>query len=95
MLQVSEVKAVLKSLDSNKAASPDQIPTRILKKTAATIVPSLCKLLNRSLEEGYIPREWKLANVVPVHKKDEKDHEANYRPISLLCIVSKSSNAAS
>ena len=41
------------------------------------------------MEEGYIPSEWKLANVVPVYKKDEKDHVENYRPISLLCIISK------
>ena len=26
---------------------------------------------------------------MPVHKKDEKDHVENYRPISLLCIISK------
>ena len=75
--------------DPNKAAGPDEIPARILKETAATIAPSLCTLFNRSLEVGYIPREWKLANVVPVHKKDEKHHVENYRPISLLCIVSK------
>ena len=49
--------------------------------------PSLRDL--RSLEEGYIPSEWKLANVVPVYKKDGKDHVENYRPISLLCIISK------
>ena len=34
-------------------------------------------------------RKRKLANVVPVHKKDEKDHVETYRPISLLCIISK------
>ena len=89
MLHVGEVEAVLKSLDPNKATGPDEIPARILKETATTIAPSLCKLFNRSLGEGYIPSEWKLANVVPVYKKDEKDHVENYRPISLLCIISK------
>jgi len=61
----------------------------MIKKPAATIAPSMCTLFNRSVEEGFIPSEWKLANVVPVHKKDENDHVENYRPISLLCIVSK------
>ena len=89
MLHVGELEAVLKSLDPNKATGPDEIPARILKKTATTIAPSLCKLLNRSLREGYIPSEWKLANVVPVYKKDKKGHVENYRPISLLCIISK------
>ena len=89
VLHVGEVEAVLKSLDPNKGYGPDEIPARILKETATTIAPSLCKLFNRSLGEGYIPSEWKMANVVPVYKKDEKDHVENYRPISLLCIISK------
>ena len=89
VLHVREVEAVLKSLDPNKATGPDEISARILKETATTIAPSLCKLLNRSLREGYIPSEWKLANVVPVYKKDKKGHVENYRPISLLCIISK------
>ena len=89
VLRVGEVEAVLKPPDPNKATGPDEIPARILKETATTIAPSLCKLFNRSLGEGYIPSEWKLANVVPVYKKDEKDHVENYRPISLLCIISK------
>ena len=89
VLNVGEVEAVLNSLDPNKATGPDEIPARILKETATTIAPSLCKLFNKSLEEGYIPSEWKLANVMPVYKKDEKDHVENYKPISLLCITSK------
>ena len=32
---------------------------------------------------GSLPREWRLANVVPVHKKGSKDNIENYRPISL------------
>ena len=32
---------------------------------------------------GYIPQEWKVANVVPVYKKDDKNKVTNYRPISL------------
>ena len=89
VLHVGEVEAVLKSLDPNKATCPDEIPARIQKETTTTTAPSLCKLFNRSLGVGYIPSEWKLANVVPVHKKDEKGHVENYRPISLLCIISK------
>ena len=36
---------------------------------------------------GYIPQEWKLANVVPVHKKDDKNKVTNYRPISLTKVA--------
>jgi len=37
VLNVSEVEAVLNSLDPNKATGPDEIPARILKETATTI----------------------------------------------------------
>ena len=53
------------------------------------IAPSLCGIFNKSLQLGSLPRDWKLANVVYVHKKGAKDHVENYRPISLLPIVSK------
>ena len=53
------------------------------------IAPSLCKIFNKSLQLGSLPSDWKVDNVVPVHKKGAKDHVENYRPISLLPIVSK------
>ena len=53
------------------------------------IAPSLCKIFNKSPQLGSLPSDWKLANVVPVHKKGAKDHVENYRPISLFPIVSK------
>ena len=40
------------------------------------------------LRQGVFPDIWTRANVVPVHKKNEKDVESNYRPISLLPIFS-------
>ena len=39
--------------------------------------------------KGKIPREWKSADVTPIDKKDSKEAAENYRPISLLPIVSK------
>lgn len=80
---------VLTNLDTNKATGPDEIPTRIRKETAQEIAPSLCDLFNKSLRLGILPSDWKLANVVPVFKKENKEHVENYRPISLLHIVSK------
>ena len=68
---------------------PDEISARLLKETAEQIAPSLTLLYNKSLETGVFPDEWKLANIVPIHKKDNKDHVDNYRPISLLSIISK------
>lgn len=79
----------LKQLDVNKASGPDGIPARLIKETAEQIAPSLARLFNKSLEHATIPEDWKLANVVPVYKKGKKELVENYRPISLLAIISK------
>ena len=58
VLHVGEVEAVLKSLDPNKATGPDEIPARILKVSATSIAPSLCKLFNRSLATYRLSGSW-------------------------------------
>ena len=88
-LSEHEVELALKSLDINKATGPDGIPAKLRKETASIIAPSLSKLFNKSLHLGAVPEQWKLANVVPVFKKGDKGKIENYRPISLLSIVSK------
>jgi hypothetical protein len=84
-----EVETLLNSLDTNKATGSDEIPARLLKETASIIAPSIRKLFNKSLNQGTVPQDWKLANVVPVYKKGDKEYTENYRPISLLPIISK------
>jgi hypothetical protein len=68
-LTISEVAAVLRNLDPNKACGPDGIPSRILSKVADEIAPSLCILFNMSLSIGVVPAKWKFANITTVFKK--------------------------
>ena len=88
-LSINEVANCLATLDTSKACSPDNIPPRLLKECSNQIAPHLCALFNLSLQTARIPSEWKKANVTPVHKKDSMEPAENYRPISLLCILSK------
>ena len=85
----STVLAALKALEVGKATGPDEIPAKLLRETASVIAPSLCKIFNKSPQLGSLPSDWKLANGGPAHKKGAKDHVENYRPISLIPIVSK------
>ena len=80
---------VLSNLNNNKAHGFDEISARLLTETSSQIAPSLCALFNKSLHFGVFPDDWKLANVVPVHKRNEKSYVQNYRPISLLPLISK------
>ena len=73
----------MSNLDNNKAQSPDNIPVRLLKETP-TEMPR--HYVSSSLRVGALLRDWKIANVVPVHILGEKSHVENYRPISLSFI---------
>lgn len=86
---LQEIIDIILSLDTSKATGPDGISAKMLKETARTIAPSLTRLINLSLSTSIVPQGWKQANVIPIHKKNEKSNFDNYRPISLLNITSK------
>ena len=84
-----KVRAFLKSVNPNKAAGPDGIHGRILKNCAVSLAYPLSLIFRTSYNSGMIPKDWKIANVVPVHKKGSKTSVENYRPISLTSLVMK------
>jgi endonuclease/exonuclease/phosphatase family metal-dependent hydrolase len=83
------IRRLLSNVNSNKANGPDGIHGKILKFCAVGLSYPLSLLFNLSYNTGSIPSEWKLANVVPIHKKGPKEDIENYRPISLTCLVMK------
>jgi hypothetical protein len=84
-----DVKKELEHLNPNKAPGPDGIPTKILKDCAAELAPHFTRIFNTLLHTGVVPREWKDANVVIIHKIGKTTDPSNYRPISLLPVCSK------
>ena len=85
----AEVYDLIVGLDPNKSTGPDGISAKMLKGTVDAIVPSLTTLFNLSLTTGSFPELWKLARIVPVSKSDVLTAPSNYRPISILSVVSK------
>ena len=53
------------------------------------IAPVICLLFEKSLKTGQLPSEWTKAQVCPLYKKGDKTDPANYRSISLACILCK------
>ena len=61
----------------------------MLKETSKSICKPLCIIFNRSIQECSYPNCLKLANVMPLFKKGNRDVASNYRPISLISCVGK------
>ena len=78
-----------RQLDPSKATGPDGILASLLKSCADELAPPLSKLFSLCFRCGAQPQVWKVAQVVPVHKKSSKSQAKNYRPISLRSIGSK------
>ncbi|XP_072016559.1 uncharacterized protein [Amphiura filiformis] len=85
----SYVLKELKSISICKSTGMDNIPANLLKVAAAYISNSLTHICNVSLKKGKVPNEWKEARVTPIHKGGDKDDLNNFRPISVLPIISK------
>ena len=88
---ISEEKIlnIIRALNINKAHGWDEISVRMIKLSDAALILPLKIIFTNCLRHGLFPEIWKHANVVPVHKKNEKNLKGNYRPISLLPIFGK------
>ena len=84
------VKKVITNLDSSKVSGPDCIPVVFLKNYEPELSYTLAKLFNNCLKESCFADCWKVSLVVPVFKNvGERSTAKNYRPVSLLSVVSK------
>ena len=83
-----DIVKIIKSLDPNKAHGHDEISIRMIKLCATSISKPLSVLFRNCFQNQCFPKEWKKANIVPVHKKNDKQLIKNYRPVSLLSVCS-------
>ena len=83
-----KIKEILLKLQTNKACGPDNIGNTILKNLPS-LSKSLLLVFQAALNKGYFPTYWKVSEVIPIYKDENRAQIENYRPISLLCNVSK------
>ena len=79
----------LTKLQRLKSAGFDNLPPRLLNESAEEISSLLCYIINRSMNTGVFPSSWKIAKVTPVYKSGSVKEIENYRPVSILSVVSK------
>ncbi len=81
-----EIDEVINQLNPNKSSD---LSPRILKLYRGIISPNLAIIFNNCVYSGIFPDKLKIARVVPLFKGGDKSNLANYRPISLVPVLSK------
>ena len=90
-LHVSEnfVNTELSKINPNKSYGIDGIQARFIKDSASEIKLPITYIINLSIDSNTVPTDFKYAKVTPLYKKGNKSQVENYRPISILSVVSK------
>src|SRR6218665_1761382 len=61
----------------------------IASLSIGSVATPLAEIINCSFSAGEFPQALKIAKVIPIYKKGERDDLTNYRPISILPYFSK------
>ena len=84
----TEILSILAEL-KNSAPGYDDIPLLLIKEAVSILSPILCHLCNCSFSSGIFPDLLKIAKVTPVFKQGDECLADNYRPVSVLCVLSR------
>ena len=82
------VLSLMEKINPNKAVGIDNLGGKFLRDGAKVLAKSITELFNLSIEKSIFPDACKIAKLKPLYKKGSKLEPKNYRPISLLPIVS-------
>jgi len=82
-------KRMINNLKTSHSKGHDGITSELFKLINDDICSSITIIINQSLNSGIFPSRLKIAKITPIHKKGSKDKIENYRPISVLPIISK------
>ena len=86
---MDEIKKKILNLDVKKACQDTDTPTKIIREKCDIFADFIFQNFNNGIASSVFPASVKNANITPVHKKDFKNIESNYRPVSILSNISK------
>ncbi|GAB0207084.1 mitochondrial enolase superfamily member 1 [Grus japonensis] len=89
IIQEEAVNDLLRHLDTHKSMGPDGIHPRVLRELAEELAKPLSIIYQQSWLTGEVPDDWRLANVMPIYKKGQKEDPGKYRPVSLTSVPGK------
>ena len=88
-MEWTAVHKIISDISVTNSCGVDGIPSSLLKAISPVITAQLAHMINQSLYTGIFPCRWKIAEVIPIHKKGDPHKVDKYIPISLLPVLSK------
>ena len=89
MVTKDKISSAITKLNRKKVTLSNDIPTKIIQQFSEIFTNFLYDNFNSCLKNGIFPNKLKLAEVVPLYKKNDKKDKSNYRPTSILSNISK------
>uniref|UniRef100_A0A3B1IW78 Reverse transcriptase domain-containing protein n=1 Tax=Astyanax mexicanus TaxID=7994 RepID=A0A3B1IW78_ASTMX len=88
---ITETKVInlIQSLKSSKAKDVFGMDPNMLKDLGPALAAPIASIINLSISSHCFPKAWKSAIVTPIFKSGESNSLINYRPISILPVISK------
>ena len=83
-----EIKQIISSLRNSSSSGPEGF-SFFIKSASADLASPLSFIFNFCIENGIFPESLKISKVIPIYKSGAKSEVNNYRPISLLPVLSK------
>ena len=80
---------IINKLPNKNSCGYDNFSTKIIKALKDSLIKPLTLIINQIFNTGVFPSQLKIAKVIPIFKKDDNKIFNNYRPISLLPVLSK------
>ena len=82
-ITAERVEKIINTINIKKATGADNIPTKVVRQCKVTVAQQLSSLINLSINTGVFPDSLKVAQVSPIHKKNDPLNKSNYRPVSV------------
>ena len=79
----------IKNLKETSACGSDGISLRFIRDALYMIAFYITVIVNTSIVTNAYPNLWKNPYAIPAYKSGDVDNVTNYRPISLLPVLSK------
>ena len=84
-----EVMAYISKLKNSKSCGSDGISAKMLKISIPALLPHIACLFNLIIKTNTFPDLWKISSITPIFKSGDRREPTNYRPISVLPVLSK------